>query len=59
MIEWISENWATVVAVAGALHVLATVIVNVTPTPKDNELYAKLYSWIEKLAGVFTKKAKE
>jgi len=46
-------------AIAGALNVLASVIVNLTPTPKDNELLAKVYKAIEWSAGIFTKRAKE
>ena len=42
-----------------ALHVLAVIIVNLTPTPKDNEVLGKTYKWIEILAGLLTKKAKE
>jgi hypothetical protein len=33
--------------------------VNLTPTPKDDEILAKLYKPIEWLAGILTKKAKE
>lgn len=47
------------VALAIALHGVALVIVNITPTPKDNEalsntrrLAVKLYRAIELLAGI-------
>jgi hypothetical protein len=39
------------ILVAG--HSLATAIVNLTETPKDNELVAKGYRYIEFAAGIF------
>jgi hypothetical protein len=41
-----------------ALHGLAILIVNLTPTPKDNAIVAKAYKVLEWLAGIFPK-AKE
>lgn len=35
-----------------AAHALALAIVNMTDTPKDNELVAKAYKYIEFLAGI-------
>jgi hypothetical protein len=35
-----------------AAHALAVAIVNLTDTPKDNELVAKGYRYIEFLAGI-------
>lgn len=35
-----------------ALHSLALIIVNLTDTPKDNEMVAKVYRWVEFLAGI-------
>lgn len=40
-------------------HALAIAIVNLTPTPKDDEIVAKAYKYIEFLAGIVTKKAKQ
>jgi hypothetical protein len=34
-------------------------IVNITPTPKDDETVAKIYKVIEVLAGIITKLAKK
>jgi hypothetical protein len=52
---------AEYVAVAVGVHAAAVAIVNVTPTPKDNEtlgkysrMIVKLYRAIEILAGVIT-----
>jgi hypothetical protein len=56
---------ADYVALAVAIHGLALVIVNMTPTPKDNQalstyarLVVKTYRAIEILAGIVTPKAK-
>ena len=56
------ENWIeTTVTILIALHALATIIVNITPTPKDNAILSKVYGWIiEPLAGiVFKNKVKQ
>jgi hypothetical protein len=44
-----------VVTVLLAAHGLALVIVNLTETPKDDEWVAKVYTWIEYLAGIINK----
>ena len=41
-----------------AAHAIATVVVNLTPTPKDDELLARLYRALEILAGIITPMAK-
>jgi len=59
MVEFITENWESVLALIGALHALAVAIVNLTPTPKDDEILAKVYRVFEVLAGLFTKRTKD
>jgi len=59
MIEFITQNWAEIAGLAGAVHFLALAIVNLTPTPKDDEIYGKVYKVIEKLAGIITRIAKD
>lgn len=53
------------VALAVAIHGVALVVVNMTPTPKDNEalsnaakLVVRLYRAIEILAGIVTPRVK-
>ena len=41
-----------------AIHAAALTIVNLTPTPKDDEVVAKYYRVIEILAGVVSKLSK-
>ena len=59
MLQYLLNNWAEVAGIVGALHILALAIVNVTPTPKDNEIYGKVYKVIEMIAGIISKTAKK
>lgn len=56
---WIVENWDAVLAVLAGVHALAVAVVNLTPTPKDNEILEKVYKVVEVAAGLFTTKAKD
>ena len=57
--SFLVNNWSEIVGVAGAAHLLALAIVNLTPTPKDDEAYARFYKVIEKMAGLITKASKK
>lgn len=59
MLQYLLNNWAEVAGIAGALHLLALAIVNLTPTPKDDEIYGKVYKVIEMIAGIISKTAKK
>ena len=59
MLNHFAQNWTELVGVAAAVHVLALAIVNLTPTPKDDAVYGKVYKAIELLAGIFTKLVKK
>ena len=59
MWQWIIDNQEALIAAVFAAHALALIIVNLTPTPHDNTVLAKIYKWIEKLAGVVSKKVKD
>lgn len=41
-----------------AAHGLALLIVNLTPTPRDNAIVARLYRALELIAGLWTPMAK-
>jgi len=60
MLDFVSSigvgNW---LEIAFAVHALALAIVNLTPTPKDNEWVAKGYRVLEIAAGLLSKKAKQ
>lgn len=49
----------TLVEILLAIHALALLIVNVTPTKKDDAAVAKYYRVIEILAGIVTRLAKQ
>lgn len=51
-------DWEALLNILVALHGVALAVVNLTPTPKDNEVVASWYRAIELLAGVINKKAK-
>ncbi|BAF89584.1 unknown protein [Azorhizobium caulinodans ORS 571] len=59
MIEFVLSNLDALLNVLFALHALAVAIVNLTPTPKDDELVGKAYKVIEFLAGILNRTAKE
>ena len=47
------------VTILMAAHALAVAIVNLTPTPTDDEWVATIYTYIEWAAGIITSKAKQ
>ena len=58
-IALIIANGPEIISALFAIHAAALAIVNLTPTPKDDEIVAKYYRVIEVLAGVVTKVAKK
>lgn len=60
MLEYIlpGVDWEAMLNILVALHGVALAIVNLTPTPKDDEVVASWYRGIELLAGVINKKVK-
>lgn len=47
MIDWITENGVNLLAAYGALVALATAIVKITPTDKDNVILDKIMSVLD------------
>lgn len=58
-LAFIVAHWVDIVAVGAAIHGLALVIVNLTPSETDNKIYNKVYKVIEVAAGLITKIAKK
>lgn len=56
---WVADNIEGILAAIAAVHVAAVAIVNLTPTPKDDAIVERVYSVIEKVAGLFSPKAKQ
>jgi hypothetical protein len=58
-LAFLVAHWVDIVAIGAALHGLALVIVNLTPSETDNKIYNKIYKVIEVAAGLVTKIAKK
>jgi hypothetical protein len=57
VIQFIKDiDYVAVFAAVLALHAGALAIVNLTPTPKDDEFVKKFYRVIEAFAGIFSAK---
>jgi Na+-transporting NADH:ubiquinone oxidoreductase subunit NqrC len=48
--EWLQVNYVNILAVVGAVVGLASVIVKLTPTQKDDTIFAKIVSVLEVLS---------
>lgn len=59
IVAYLVANGPEILAALIAIHAAAVAIVNLTPTPKDDALVAKLYRVIEILAGIVTKLSKD
>lgn len=59
LVALIIANGPEIISALFAIHAAALAIVNLTPTPKDNEVVNKYYRVIEVLAGVVTKVSKQ
>lgn len=53
MIEWVKNNAQDVLAIIGAAYVLASLIVRLTPTPRDDEALRKVSVVLRTIATVF------
>jgi hypothetical protein len=42
MTDWITEHWVELTAAVGGLVTVASIIVKLTPTPKDDAFLAKV-----------------
>lgn len=58
LISMFIDKAPEIVTALFAIHAAAVTIVNLTPTPKDDEVVAKYYRMIEILAGIVSKLAK-
>lgn len=59
IIAYIVANGPEILGVLFAIHAAALAIVNLTPTPKDDEAVAKYYRVLEILAGIVTRLSKD
>lgn len=49
MIQWMQSNWETIVAGAGAVVMLARIVVKLTPTPADDTALARIVSVLKSI----------
>ena len=49
-ITWITENSTELIAIVGGIVTVASLIVKLTPTPKDDAILAKVYAILKALA---------
>lgn len=54
--DWINANWTNILAIYGAIVALATVIVKVTPTTRDDEILGKVIAVLNVFSTVNTPK---
>lgn len=53
MIELIKENWDLIVEIVLILYAIAKIVVNLTPSEKDNLILTKVVEFIEKVIDLF------
>ena len=47
--NWITQNWAQIVAAVGGIVLAARIIVKLTPTPADDSFLEKIINFLKKL----------
>jgi len=47
IIPWVTANFTSIVAIAGAVVILARLIVKLTPTPADDTILEKVVSFLK------------
>lgn len=57
--NWVVEHWADLLAIYGGVVAVATIIVRLTPSTKDNEILDKIIKFLDKFSTVFTKEDAE
>jgi len=56
MIDFITANWTNILAIYGAVVALATVIVKITPSTRDDEILGKIVAVLDVFSTVNPKK---
>jgi hypothetical protein len=49
MIEWIKDNWDSIVSVVLVLYAIAEVVVKLTPSEKDNSILKKVVNVVNQI----------
>ena len=59
MLDWILAHWVDSLAIYGAIVAICSTIVKLTPSVKDDEIWAKILKILDKFSTVFTKEDAE
>lgn len=59
ILSYVLDHWDAILGVLTAAHALALAIINLTSTPNPDSPRRGPYRFVELMAGVITKKAKE
>lgn len=55
MLDWILEHWVDLLAIYGAVVMICSAIVKLTPSTKDDVVWAKILKILDHFSTVFTK----
>lgn len=47
IVNWVTGNWETIVALVGGIVLLARIIVKLTPTPADDSVLEKVVNFLK------------
>lgn len=56
---WILEHWEDLLAIYGAVVLICSTVIKLTPTTKDDDWWAKIVKILDKFSTVFTKEDAE
>lgn len=59
MIDWILSHWVDILAIYGAVVAICSTIVKLTPSTKDDDIWAKILKFLDHFSTVFTKEDAE
>lgn len=45
MLEWLQQHWPELTAAFAALSTFASIVVRLTPTPRDDEVLKRILDW--------------
>lgn len=59
MLNWILEHWVDLLAIYGAVVAICSTVVKLTPSTKDDNVWAKIIKILDHFSTVFTKEDAE
>ena len=55
MLDWIIEHWDDMLAIYGGIVAICTVVVKLTPSVKDDEIFGKVIKILDTFSTAFKK----